>query len=63
MYALQKGSSEMRSYAQIKKTGRYRQAVGPSMLFRFTERDVHQDDIKGHKVTRYVQRNGDWTLG
>jgi hypothetical protein len=89
MYALQKGESEMRSYAQIKKddgtvklvkrdttlvtSGRVmvylpgdihdtRCVVGPSMLFRFTERDLHQDDKDGYKVTRYAEKNGDWTL-
>jgi hypothetical protein len=89
MYALQKGESEMRSYAKIKNddgtvklvkrdttlvtSGRVmiylpgdihdtRCVAGPSMLFRFTERDLHQDDKNGHKVTRYVENNGDWTL-
>jgi hypothetical protein len=89
MYAIQKGESEMKSYAQINKndgtvklvrrdtslvtSGRVkvylpgdihdtRCVSGPSMLFRFTERDLHQDDKDGHKVTRYVERNGDWTL-
>jgi hypothetical protein len=89
MYALQKGESEMRSYAQIKKgdgtvklvrrdttlvtPGRVmvyllgdihdtRCVSGPSTLFRFTERDLHQDDKEGHKVTRYVDKNGDWTF-
>jgi hypothetical protein len=89
MYALQKGESEMRSYAQIKKddgtvklvrrdttlvaSGRVmvylpgdihdtRCVSGPSLLFRFTERDLHLDDNEGHKVTRYVEKDGDWTL-
>jgi hypothetical protein len=89
MYALQKGESEMRSYARVKKddgtvklvrrdttlvtSGRVmvylpgdihdtRCVSGPSMLFRFTERDLHQDDKEGHKVTRYVDKDGDWTL-
>jgi hypothetical protein len=35
---------------------------GPSMLFRFTERDLHQDDKQGHKVIRYVEKDGDWTF-
>jgi hypothetical protein len=89
MYALQRGESEMRSYAQTKKDdgtiklvrrdatlvtpGRVmvylpgdiydtRCVSGPSMLFRFTERDLHQDEKEGHKVTRYVDKDGDWTL-
>jgi hypothetical protein len=89
MYALQKGESEMRSYAQIKKDdgttklvrrdttlvspGRVmvylpgdihdtRCIFGPSLLFRFTERDLHRDDKEGHKVTRYVDDDGEWTL-
>ncbi len=89
MYALQKGESEMRSYAQIKKDdgtvklvrrdttvvapGRVmvylpgdihdtRCVSGPSLLFRFTERDLKLDDNKGHKVTRFVEKDGDWTL-
>jgi hypothetical protein len=89
MYALQKGESKMRSYAQIKKDDGTVKLVrrdttlvasgkvmvylpgdihdtlcvsGPSLLFRFTERDLHLDDKEGHKVTRYVETDGDWTL-
>jgi hypothetical protein len=31
---------------------------GPSTLFRFTERDLHQDDKEGYKVTRYLETDG-----
>jgi hypothetical protein len=35
---------------------------GPSLLFRFTERDLKKEDEARH-VTRYVERNGVWTVG
>jgi hypothetical protein len=37
--------------------------AGPALLFRFTERDLKKEDLVEHKVTRYVQRNGVWTVG
>jgi hypothetical protein len=36
---------------------------GPALLFRFTERDLKKEDKEEHKVTRYVERGGVWTLG
>lgn len=36
---------------------------GPALLFRFTERDLKQEDKEEHRVTRYVEREGVWTLG
>jgi hypothetical protein len=36
---------------------------GPSILFRFTERDLKKEDQEAHKVTRYVARHGIWTVG
>lgn len=36
---------------------------GPSLLFRFTERDLRQEDQEAHQVTRYVAQNGIWTIG
>lgn len=36
---------------------------GPSLLFRFTERDLKKEDQEAHRVTRYVVRNGIWTTG
>lgn len=36
---------------------------GPSLLFRFTERDLRKEDQEAHTVTRYVERNGVWTVG
>lgn len=36
---------------------------GPSLLFRFTERDLKKEDQEAHKITRYVERNGVWTVG
>jgi hypothetical protein len=35
---------------------------GPSLLFRFTDRDLKQEDQQG-RLTRYVSRNGEWTTG
>ncbi len=36
---------------------------GPALLFRFTERDLKKEDKEEHRVTRYVEREGLWTLG
>lgn len=34
-----------------------------ALLFRFTERDLRIEDREEHRVTRYVERNGIWTIG
>jgi hypothetical protein len=34
---------------------------GPALLFRFTERDLKQEDAVEKKITRYVQRDGFWS--
>ena len=36
---------------------------GPALLFRFTERDLKEEDAVDKKVTRYVQRDGIWVPG
>jgi hypothetical protein len=36
--------------------------TGPALLFRFTERDLKQEDKEEHRVTRYVQREDVWTV-
>lgn len=36
---------------------------GPSLLFRFTERDLKNEAGEAHRVTRYVQRDDVWTVG
>ena len=36
---------------------------GPALLFRFTERDLKKEDGEAHRVTRYVARDGEWTVG
>lgn len=35
---------------------------GPSLLFRFTERDLKREDLVERRLTRYVERDGVWTL-
>lgn len=35
---------------------------GPALLFRFTERDLKKEDQEAHRVVRYVQRDGVWTV-
>ncbi len=35
---------------------------GPSLLFRFTERDLSVEDRVEHRLTRYVARDGAWTV-
>jgi hypothetical protein len=37
--------------------------AGPALLFRFTERDLKKEDQDGHRVTRYVERDGVLTVG
>ena len=37
--------------------------TGPALLFRFTERDLKKEDKEEHRVTRYVEREGAWTVG
>lgn len=34
-----------------------------ALLYRFTERDLRIEDRQEHRVTRYVERNGIWTVG
>lgn len=34
---------------------------GPASLLRFTERDLTAEDTVEHRITRYVQRGGDWS--
>lgn len=36
--------------------------AGPALLFRFTERDLRKEDREARKVTRYVERDGLWTV-
>lgn len=36
---------------------------GPALLFRFTERDLRKEDQEARRVTRYVERDGLWTVG
>ena len=33
---------------------------GPALLFRLTERDLKQEDLGEHRVTRYVDHHGVW---
>jgi hypothetical protein len=35
---------------------------GPALLLRFTERDLKKEDLEAHQVTRYVARDGAWTV-
>lgn len=37
--------------------------AGPALLLRFTERDLKKEDQEEHRVTRYVERDGSWTVG
>ncbi|MFM9935650.1 MAG: hypothetical protein ACKVOL_05570 [Novosphingobium sp.] len=36
--------------------------AGPALLFRFTAMDLKHEDLIEHRVTRYVQRDGEWTV-
>jgi len=35
---------------------------GPSLLFRFTDRDLKQEERAG-RLTRFIDRDGVWTVG
>jgi hypothetical protein len=37
--------------------------AGPALLFRFSERDLKHEDLVARRVTRYVERNGVWSVG
>jgi hypothetical protein len=34
--------------------------TGPTLLYRFTERDLKKEDQEQHRITRYLERNGAW---
>ena len=34
--------------------------VGPVLYYRFTDRDLRQEERAGHPLTRYVDRDGTW---
>lgn len=36
--------------------------AGPTLMFRFTERDLKQEDQVAGRLTRYVERDGAWTV-
>jgi hypothetical protein len=33
------------------------------LYYRFTERDLRKEDLEEHRMTRYVERDGVWTVG
>lgn len=35
--------------------------AGPALLFRFTAMDLKHEDLIEHRVTRYAERDGQWT--
>ena len=37
--------------------------TGPALLLRFTGCDLRREDQEEHRVTRYVERGGVWTVG
>lgn len=36
--------------------------AGPALELRFTERDLHKEHTVHHRMTRYLQRDGHWTV-
>jgi hypothetical protein len=36
--------------------------AGPVLYYRFTDRDLKKDETEGHRVTRYVEQDGVWTV-
>ena len=88
IYAVQRGESEMGSYARLQRQDGKLQLVkrdatlvrpgrvmvylpgdihdtrcvsGPTLLYRFTERDLKIEDKVEHRVMRYAERDGIWT--
>lgn len=37
--------------------------AGPVLYYRFTDRDLKKEESEGHKITRYVEQGGVWTVG
>lgn len=37
--------------------------TGPALLYRFADRDLRQEDVEEHQVTRYEKHDGVWTVG
>jgi hypothetical protein len=37
--------------------------TGPALQFRFTDRDLKKEEKEAQGITRYVERNGVWTVG
>jgi hypothetical protein len=37
--------------------------VGPVLYYRLTDRDLRKEESEGHRITRYVERDGVWTIG
>lgn len=37
--------------------------AGPALLFRFTAMDLKHEDLIEHRVIRYAQQDGEWTVG
>jgi hypothetical protein len=33
---------------------------GPALIYRLTERDLKKEDRQEHRITRYIESNGDW---
>jgi hypothetical protein len=33
---------------------------GPVLYYRFTDRDLRKEESEGHRITRYVERDGTW---
>jgi len=59
-YRLRPGSSRVFLPGDIHDI---RCTAGPVLYYRFTDRDLRQEEREGHPVTRYVERDGTWTLG
>ncbi len=59
-YLLRPGETRVYLPGDIHDT---RCTAGPVLYYRFTDRDLKKEESEGHKITRYVEENGVWTVG
>jgi hypothetical protein len=58
-YRLRPGQAKVYLPGDIHDT---RCASGSVLYYRFTDRDLKKEEREGHRATRYVERDGHWTV-
>jgi hypothetical protein len=59
-YRLRPGETRVYLPGDIHDT---RCTVGPVLYYRFTDRDLKKEENEGHRITRYIEQGGVWTVG